>query len=279
MRVLFTFYALRFSPGIAIMKRNHTIILLAIIILSIAGLWLWRSAQAGSGLAQIRQRGVLRVGLDASFPPFETLDGQGEVVGLDADIARLIAADLGVTVEFVSIGFDGLYDALKIGRVDLLLSGLPIDPYLTEDVAYSVPYFNAGQVLVTSRVDIQSVDDLAGQSVAVEWGSMADMEARQLRKTIDTLTVDARPDPASALQAEIAIVDGVSALANPALRQVVYLSDAWFAAAVEVENKALLAEVNKTLTRLRENAPAPCYLQLPRTPASYPGDAITCYAE
>ncbi|HEY85195.1 MAG TPA: transporter substrate-binding domain-containing protein [Chloroflexi bacterium] len=220
-------------------------------------IWLgWRAyqhRQAQSGLAEIKQRGALRVGLDASFPPFESLDENGQVVGLDADLARAIADDLGVELEFVNIGFDGLYDALLIKRVDMLLSGLPVDPYRSRDVAYSTNYFNAGQVLVTRRDDIQLVDDLMGQTVAVEWGSLADMEARRLQKTIPNLQINPQPDAQSALQFDIAIVDGVTALGNQQMRIVKYLSDEWYAAAVSVENSALLAEINKTLARMQES--------------------------
>jgi ABC-type amino acid transport substrate-binding protein len=208
--------------------------------------------QGRSGLAEIQRRGVLRVGLDASFPPFEMLDENGQVVGLDADIARAIAADLGVEVEFANIGFDGLYDALIVDRVDVIISGLPVDPHRTRDVAYSINYFNAGQVLVTTDPQLQSLDDLAGRTVAVEWGSMADMEARRLRQTFPSLQLNPQPDPQAALQFDIAIVDGVTALSHPNLRLVKYLSDDWYAAAVSIENRALLAEINKTLSRLLE---------------------------
>jgi polar amino acid transport system substrate-binding protein len=229
------------------------LIIAGVVVLLLLGRRLYLNWQGGSGLAAIQQRGTLRVGLDASFPPFETLDENGQVVGLDADLAQAIAADLGVEVEFVNIGFDGLYDALKVGRVDLLLSGLPVDPFLTQDVAYSVNYFNAGQVLVTSDSQINRVEDLAGRTVAVEWGSLADMEARRLRETIPDLQIDTRSDPQAALQAEIAIVDGVTAFARPDLQRITYLTDDWYAAAVKLDNRALLAEVNRTLTLLIES--------------------------
>ena len=95
------------------------------------------------------------------------------------DIARAIAADLGVEAEFVNIGFDGLYDALLARRVDLIISGLPYDPRWTQDVAYTINYFNAGQVLVvrTDEQAITEIEDLAARTVAVEWGSQAEMEA------------------------------------------------------------------------------------------------------
>ena len=79
-------------------------------------------------LAQIQQRGTLRVGLDASFPPFENIAADGQIVGLDVDIAQAIATDLGVEPELVNIGFDGLYDALLARRVIWLFPACPTIP-------------------------------------------------------------------------------------------------------------------------------------------------------
>ncbi len=213
-------------------------------------------------LAAIQRRGTLRVGLDASFPPFESLDAEGRIIGLDADIAHALAADLGVEAQFVNIGFDGLYDALLARRVDIIISGLPYDPHWTEDVAYSRPYFNAGQVLVTraDETSINTISDLAGHTVAVEWGSQADMEGRQLAEEIESLTMLRQPTAAEALeavfnhQAEAAIVDAVSGVsAFPrGLNIVTYLTDEWYVAAVHLESRALLEAINQPLTRLEE---------------------------
>ena len=206
-----------------------------------------------ASLYEIQQRGILRVGLDAGFPPFEMVNDAGEIVGLDPDIAQAIADDLGVTVQFVNIGFDGLYDALLVKRVDILLSALPIDPYRTHEIAYSSPYFNAGQVLVTRREDIHSVEELAGKEVAVEWGSPADMEARRLKKTIPNLHINPQPDVQSVLQFDIAIVDYVDVMANPNLHLVLYLTNEWYAAALRKEDRSLLNEVNNLLSRLQRS--------------------------
>ena len=234
-------------------ERRKWPLLLLLLALILAGRSLYLGWRGRDSLAEIQRRGVLRVGLDASFPPFESLDGQGRVIGLDADLAEAIAADLGVEVAFVNLGFDGLYDALKADQVDILLSGLPVDPRLTQDVAYSINYFNAGQVLLAADPAIESTVDLAQRSVAVEWGSMADMEARRLQKTIPGLTINPQPDPQTALQFELAIVDGVTALGQKERRLVAYLSDDWYAAAVSIEDRALLAQVNRTLRRLIES--------------------------
>jgi len=260
------------------MRKNYWLLLIIFIVLAlaIAGAIVIRR-QSRNALADIQRRGVLRVGLDASFPPFEWLDEDGQVVGLDADIARAIAADLGVTVEFANIGFDGLPEALTVGRVDVVISGLAIDPLLTRDLAYSEPYFNAGQVLLTTRADVQTVEDVAGQTVAVEWGSMAEMEARRLRRSVPSMQIAPLPDVASAVQADLAVVDGVAALARPDARRVAWLSDVWYAVAVPVQEKALLAEVNRTLARLRAPEGASCPVRLPAPAAPPSPEVAACY--
>ncbi|MFC1974813.1 substrate-binding periplasmic protein [Chloroflexota bacterium] len=214
-------------------------------------------------LTEIQRRGTLRVGLDASFPPFEVVDGNGRIVGLDVDIGRAIAADLGVEAEFVNIGFDGLYDALLARRVDIVISGLPYDPRWTQDVAYTHNYFNAGQMLVTRAGDaaINTVEDLAGHTVAIEWGSQADMEGRRLEREIEDLTLLRQASAAEALdtlfsgQAGAVIVDAVSGVsAFPrGLKIVTYLADDWYTAAVHIESQALLEAVNQSFVRLEES--------------------------
>jgi polar amino acid transport system substrate-binding protein len=226
-------------------------------------LWIVLAPGDDGTLAQVQRRGTLRVGLDASFPPFETIDGTGQIVGLDVDLARIIAADLGVQADLVNIGFDGLYDALLARRVDIVISGLPYDPRWTQDVAYTRTYFNAGQVLVTATggQPIKTVEDLADRTVAVEWGSQADMEGRQLAEDIEELTLLRRPTATEALeavvsgQAEAAIVDGVSGISaqSRGLIVVTYLTDEWYAAAVHIDSRALLKAVNQTLARLEES--------------------------
>jgi ABC-type amino acid transport substrate-binding protein len=282
----FTFYATRNS--------QYAAAAIGLLLLLSLGLWFFLSPRDDGSLAEIRRRGTLRVGLDASFPPFETLDANGQIVGLDVDIAQAIATDLGVKVELVNIGFDGLYDALLARRVDLVISGLPYDPRWTQDVAYTTNYFNAGQVLVVRAEDdtITTVEDLAGRTVAVEWGSQAEMEGRRLGKEMDKetsevfktsevsagLTLLRQETAAAALdavlnrQSDAAIVDAPSALSvlthtlsqgeggrsdserpGGGLKIVTYLTDEWYAAAVHIQSRELMAAVNQTLARLEQS--------------------------
>ncbi|MCE7984219.1 MAG: hypothetical protein DYG89_23845 [Caldilinea sp. CFX5] len=153
----------------------------------------WRTMQAN---------GVWRVGMDPSFPPFETLDDAGQIVGLDVALAETIAAPWGVKVELVPIGFDSLLDALQTGKVDSVISALPYDERLTKDVAYSAPYFEAG-IFLAVRTDstITETAALANRTVGVEWGSMGDMVGRRLQKVAPTLQLQPFDTPTAAIAA------------------------------------------------------------------------------
>ncbi len=168
---------------------------------------------------RVQKSGVLRVGLDPSFPPFEADDGKGGIAGLDVDLARSLAESLGVSAKIEPIGFDSLLDALWTKRVDVVISAMPMDYTKSKDVTYSQPYFDAGQYLVIRRGEtgIRSTGDLKGRSLAVEWGSEGDALARQIRTKMPEMRLVLKEDPKAALQAVVsgeadaALVDGVSA--------------------------------------------------------------------
>lgn len=169
---------------------------------------------------RIQATGRWRVAMDASFPPFEDLDEAGLPVGFDVDLAQAIAARWDVQVQIEGVGFDGLVDAVQASRVDTAISALPYQPQLTQDVAFSQPYFEAGLVLVAPAGDeaVQTVDDLAGRRLAVEWGSEGDVQARALRRRYPDLQILPNETAQDALQAvadgnaDAALVDRISAL-------------------------------------------------------------------
>ncbi len=149
---------------------------------------------------QVTETGVLRVGTDASYPPFEYVEDDGHIVGFDADLVSEIGRRLGVQVELVNISYDSLYDALITARVDMLASALVPIPQMEEKVSYSVPYFNAGQHLVVPvGSSVRSLWDMEGQRLAVELGSEGDAEARRWQRRLASLTVVRLADSEEAL--------------------------------------------------------------------------------
>jgi ABC-type amino acid transport substrate-binding protein len=165
---------------------------------------------------RIEREGVLRVGLDPTFPPFEVTSEQG-LEGLDVDLARALADEMGLEAEFVYFGYDGLYDALSTEQVDVLISALVIVPGRTRDFAYSEPYFNAGEVLVVpSGSPVVEMADLNGRRLAVELGAQGHVEATQWAKRLPGLAVLPLTGADEAInaviegEADAALVDGVS---------------------------------------------------------------------
>lgn len=166
--------------------------------------------------ARIEREGVLRVGMDPTFPPFELTADSG-VAGLDVDLGRALADELGLEAQFVYFGYDGLYDALATEQVDVLISALVIVPGRMRDFAYSAPYFNAGELLVTPGDS--SIDEMAGldgKRLAVELGAQGHVEATQWAKRLPDLRVlpytsaDEALDAVAAREVDAALVDGVS---------------------------------------------------------------------
>lgn len=228
-------------------------------------------------LARVQEAGVLRVGLDPSWPPFETVDPEsGEVVGLDVDLARAIGRELGVEVSFVVSGWEGLYGALANGQFDAILSALPYDEWRTQEALYSLSYFNAGPVLVARRADALKPDveakdlarALAGYAVHVEFGAEGDVQARRLKTKgaeIEIVTHDtasaALDAVAGSSAAEAALADAISARlylresADHADLQIVGqpLYDELYVIAVHPDAASLHAAIDQALVTLRES--------------------------
>jgi Na+/H+-dicarboxylate symporter/ABC-type amino acid transport substrate-binding protein len=96
-----------------------------------------------SRLAQIRTIGVLRVGYIEDSLPFVFINSESELVGLDVDLANVLARDMGVKLEFVKVKRDGIAEALNTGRCDVVMSGLTMTPDRMLEVLFSEPYMKA----------------------------------------------------------------------------------------------------------------------------------------
>jgi ABC-type amino acid transport substrate-binding protein len=247
------------------------------------GLWLLlRVLPGGVDLTwdRIMETGVLRVCTDPSWPPFEFIDQDtGQIEGFDVDLARLLAGRLMagadsdavetarpvVQAKIVPVGFDSLYDALVAGRCDAVLSALPYEPARTQDVVYSVAYFNAGLALLTrvDEPDIEVLDDLAERVVGVEWGFVPEGNSRQMDflRNLSLRRYETAADALRALHAgevEAAIVDRITALAYmrdcEGLRFVGEpLHDVNYVIPVRPDSFRLLEEVNRVLLEMRED--------------------------
>jgi polar amino acid transport system substrate-binding protein len=106
------------------------------------------------------------IGIDADYPPFTYQDDTGNFTGLDIEAALWIAERQGFEVGFVAVPWDGILDALRDGRIDMVYSGMTITPEREKEVAFTKPYFT-----VTKSVAVRS-----GSNVTLE-----DLNAGRLR--------------------------------------------------------------------------------------------------
>ena len=127
-----------------------------------------------SGVPELED-GVLNVGSDIAYAPFEFFEeGTTTPDGLDIDLAEAIAAQLGVEIEFLNIGFDGIILSLDGGDFDVLISAMTITDERSEVIDF-VPYITVGTGIVVPAGNpdgITGVADLCGKTVAVQIGTI-----------------------------------------------------------------------------------------------------------
>ncbi|MHB1319317.1 MAG: ABC transporter substrate-binding protein [Anaerolineae bacterium] len=194
--------------------------IVAISLLIVAAIASRRAARADAW-QEIADRGAMRVAMDASYPPFESIDARGAFYGLDVDLARALGGLWGIDVQFVNIAFDGLYDALAARKADVILSALPYDDLMTREVIYSPAYFAGGQVIVALSAAewFASELDLRGRVVAVELGAEGHAVLSRLNRdrglSAEIMAVSEISEAAAAVQSGAAaalICDRVDAL-------------------------------------------------------------------
>ena len=159
----------------------------------------------------------LYVGLEIGYPPFTEWTPE-QINGIEADLARELGRRLDVQPQLLIMGFDGLYDSLHTGYVDMLISGIKPDPTLDEWVHYSAPYYDAGQVLVSlAAAPVNHIRQLEGRAIAVELASEGEIEAERWTRRLDSLEIQRYLLPDETMEAvlngeaDAALVDTISA--------------------------------------------------------------------
>jgi polar amino acid transport system substrate-binding protein len=158
--------------------------------------------------AELGDDGVLTNCVDPSFPPMEYFENQNakEPIGFDIDLMSEIGKRLGVQVTDVPTEFTGLLPGLQGGRCDTVASGL----YLTAERLQTFdaqPYYDTAVILMTrsDNSDIQSPEDLAGKTVAVQSGTnyiniMNDLQAKLQAEGKAPMTIQTYPKQTDAIQ-------------------------------------------------------------------------------
>lgn len=170
---------------------------------------------------EIQVRKEVRVGSDIAYAPIEFVDEKtGDFVGLDIDLCNAIVARFGegFTCEFINTPFDGLIEALKAKRFDIIMSSMTDTKERQEQGVDFIDYFSAGTAIIVAKGNpdgIQRLDDLCGKTIGVQKGTTQAEVAAEQQKKCETegagkLTVqlyDKDTDALEALKARRTVAD------------------------------------------------------------------------
>ncbi len=136
----------------------------------------WVPAASAQSLADIKKKGELTIGMLVDFPPYGTTNSANQPDGYDADVARLMAKDLGVKLNLMPVTGPNRIPFLLTNKVDLLVASLAITPERAKQVQFSAPYAAASIVLYgDKKANIKSAADLKGKRVGVARASTQDV--------------------------------------------------------------------------------------------------------
>lgn len=131
-------------------------------------------SKAEGKVGEIKGKGKIVLGTAADYPPYEfhkEIDGKDNIVGFDIDIAKAIAADLGVELEIKDMKFDGLLAALVAGDIDIIVASMVPTEERKQSVDFSIPYYEAEQkMLVKADIadKIKTAEDLKGMVIGAQ---------------------------------------------------------------------------------------------------------------
>lgn len=116
---------------------------------------------------------------EAGFAPYEYYEN-GEIVGVDVDIAREIAKKLGKELEIKDVAFDSIVNEVKTGKADFGAAGISYNEERAEEVDFTINYATSKQIIVVrENSNISKKEDLENLTIAVQLGSVGDSYVTQ----------------------------------------------------------------------------------------------------
>ncbi len=239
------------------LKKIAAFILSAAIVVALAGC----GAKKDSGKSSSDKTETLVMGTNATFPPYEYVDDNNKIVGIDAEIAQAIADKLGMKLEIKDMEFDSLIPAVKSDSIDVVLAGMTVTDERKQSVDFSDSYSTGVQVIIVKEgSDIKSADDLKGKKIGVQSGTTGDSycttdfgQENVKQFSNGSLAVAALANG----QVDCVVIDNEPAknyvAANTGLKilDTEYVTED-YAIAVSKDNPDLLKKINTALKELKE---------------------------
>lgn len=139
-----------------------------------------------SVITKALDKGALRVGTNLGYVPFEMMDEQGNPIGFDIDLAKLVAEKLGVKLDLIVVDWQGLLTGLQVGKYDLVICGLGRTLERAKKIAFThPPYYAIGQSALISKKRLPGITDInklnnPDVTIAVMQGTTGHLAAERL---------------------------------------------------------------------------------------------------
>ncbi len=114
---------------------------------------------------------TIRFAASATYPPFESLDANNQIVGFDIDLANALCKQMQAQCTFTNQAFDSLIAALKFKKYDAVISGMDITPERSKQVAFTQPYYANSAIVIAQKGKFSSLADLKGKKLGMENGT------------------------------------------------------------------------------------------------------------
>ena len=220
------------------------------------------AAEEATEVAEVTtvEPGILTMGTNAAFPPYEYKDGD-DIVGIDAEIAQALADKLGLQLEIVDMDFNSLITSIQSGKIDMSLAGMTVTEERKQNVDFTDSYATGVQVIIV-KDDSDIVDDnLEGKMIGVQEGTTGHLYCSD---DWGEENVIAYTNGATAVQAlvqgkvDCVVIDQEPAKAFVEANEGLKILDTAYttedyAAAVSKDNPALTAALNSALQELKDD--------------------------
>lgn len=241
------------------MKKVLFFVLLCAMLLALCACASSNTASSGGDA----RSGKLIMATNATFPPYEYHEG-GNIIGIDPEIAGLIADKLGLKLEIMDIEFDSIIAAVQTGKADIGMAGMTVTDERLQSVNFSTSYATGVQVIIVQEnSSIQSVDDLfaGGYTIGVQTSTTGDLYTTSDLEDKGLAKIERFNKGADAVLAlttgkvDCVVIDNEPAkafvAANPGLKilDTEYTVED-YAICVAKENTALLDKINTALAEL-----------------------------
>ncbi|SCK19431.1 ABC transporter substrate-binding protein [Vogesella sp. LIG4] len=121
--------------------------------------------------------GNLRIGTDASYPPFESLNPSGQIIGFEADLAVAVCKEMKARCSLINQDWDGIIPGLIAKKYDLIISSMTITSERAKTVTFTERYFRTPQRMIAAKGSPLKFtpEGMNGKHVGVQRGTTADM--------------------------------------------------------------------------------------------------------